>query len=177
MVIFMTEEEAVEVLQRDQLVVGIVDPRQFNEEEAVIASKLLKRGGVAAFTAPYADWQHLPWGDKEWTIVAKFWVSPWSLPLALILCHFFQDDRSLSREMARECFSWVRVYREQHLHMKPISVSKQTNYTIFYMILWQIIPLEFHKLARAGSKKYKVQSIGYNFHEFFPHFACHGRKQ
>jgi hypothetical protein len=44
MVIFTTEEEAVGgVLQRDRLVVGIVDPRQFNEEEAV--SKLLSKGG------------------------------------------------------------------------------------------------------------------------------------
>jgi hypothetical protein len=57
MVIFMTEEEAVEVLQKDQLLVGIIDPRQFNKEETVMASKLVKWGGVKAFTAPSADHQ------------------------------------------------------------------------------------------------------------------------
>jgi hypothetical protein len=44
MVIFITEKQAVQVLQRDRLVVGIVDRRQFDKEETVIVSKFLKGG-------------------------------------------------------------------------------------------------------------------------------------
>lgn len=91
---FITKEQAIDILVTDQSVLGVVDPKQFREEEKPVLSGLLNAVGVVCWTAS-ANPYHLPRADKESHRVMKFWVSPWILSHLQAACPFFNDKLSV----------------------------------------------------------------------------------